>query len=211
MQLLDVEVAKYKRSAAKSHQFIGVGSTQSTNPARVHFSAINSPCSPHSPSLLSAALSGFFVMPSYQSPFRGLSIRERFGLLVIGALALGFLFVAAALPPSERGWGTHQQLGLPACSIQQFCGWRCPACGMTTAWSHFVRGQWLAALSCNAGGVALAATCVAAIPWTIGSAVRGDWIWLRPTDPGRIMIGSSILAVILTDWLLRLIVDYSLG
>jgi hypothetical protein len=143
-------------------------------------------------------------MQSCPSPFGGLSRYRRIGLVLIGAMSLGLLSVAAALRPNDRGWGTHQQLGLPACTIQQLYGWRCPTCGMTTAWAHFVRGDWIAALSCNVGGTLLALACAVAVPWTIGTAIRGDWIWLRPTDNRTLGFCVSILTVTVGDWLVRL-------
>jgi hypothetical protein len=58
--------------------------------------------------------------------------------------ALGFLlgFPTAAvigtavwLTPSEKGFGTHTQLGLSGCAMLTFTGWPCPMCGMTTTFS----------------------------------------------------------------------------
>ncbi len=60
------------------------------------------------------------------------------------------------LSPSEQGLGTHQQLGLPPCSVRVVFGMRCPACGMTTSWAHFVRGQWWQSANANPGGFLLA-------------------------------------------------------
>jgi hypothetical protein len=53
------------------------------------------------------------------------------------------LLIGAALEPSERGHGTHEALGLPACPWAQALDWPCATCGMTTAVSHAVRGEWV--------------------------------------------------------------------
>lgn len=143
-------------------------------------------------------------MRSRSSPFGGFTPLCRISLLVVGVLSLGLLAVAASIQPDRRGWGTHQQLGLPPCTVQEVFGMRCPACGMTTAWAHFMRGNWYTALSCNVGGTALALACVVAIPWTIGTAIRGDWVWLRPTDGQTLCFCLAIMAVTVSDWLIRL-------
>lgn len=75
-------------------------------------------------------------------------------LLGVGPLIL--LGVALTLNPSKSGLGTHQQLGLPPCSMRVLFGVRCPACGMTTSWSHFARGQWIDSVMANPGGFLLA-------------------------------------------------------
>ncbi len=51
------------------------------------------------------------------------------------------LGVARWLEPDAKGYGTHQQLGLPPCSSILLFGSKCPACGMTPpgAW------RWMAA------------------------------------------------------------------
>ena len=84
--------------------------------------------------------------------------------LDIGCIAI--LCVAAYLPPSPTGTGTHAQLrGLQTCQFLQRTGLPCPSCGMTTSFSWFVRGNWLASLYIQPMGWALAVlTTVAA--WT---------------------------------------------
>lgn len=50
------------------------------------------------------------------------------------------LGIAAWLTPSEKGYGTHTQLGLGDCIMMQLTDWPCPMCGMTTTFTllaHF--------------------------------------------------------------------------
>jgi Protein of unknown function (DUF2752) len=129
---------------------------------------------------------------------------DRLVLTVAGLVLLGLLATAAWLTPSERGLGTHQQLGLPPCTIVQWFGFRCPSCGMTTSWSYFVRGRVVSALRANAGGALLA--CVAAIgaPWLVVSGILGRWLFAPPSE--WCLFGTAMVAVIVTvvQWAVRI-------
>ena len=49
------------------------------------------------------------------------------------------------LEPDPRGFGTHEQLGLPPCGLRTFFGRPCPACGITTSIVQTLHGHpWLA-------------------------------------------------------------------
>src|SRR5262245_30550053 len=72
-------------------------------------------------------------------------------LLLIGfaaglAVVLG---LARWVTPDERGYGTHEQLGLPPCAFRVVTGLPCPSCGMTTSFAYVVRGQVLVAALTN--------------------------------------------------------------
>lgn len=125
---------------------------------------------------------------------------------MVGIGLASLLVLAWRLEPDTRGLGTHQQLGLPACTIRVLFGIRCPACGMTTSWSHAVRGEWPSALACNVVGAALAAAAMAGVVWTLASAARGRWWLWRPRE--NVLLAASITVVVLAlvDWGVRLAV-----
>jgi hypothetical protein len=77
--------------------------------------------------------------------------------LAIGSLSL--LVTAASLTPSAGGFGTHRQLGLAECGFLARTGLPCPACGMTTSFSWFVRGNLAASFYVQPMGMVLAAIC----------------------------------------------------
>lgn len=83
-------------------------------------------------------------------------------LAVSGAL----LITAWRLQPGPRQMGTHQQLGLPPCGFLVITGLPCPTCGMTTAFSHTMHGEFLAAARSQLAGFILAVM-------TIGAALAG--------------------------------------
>ncbi|HPZ81988.1 MAG TPA: DUF2752 domain-containing protein [Thermogutta sp.] len=127
--------------------------------------------------------------------------------LEIGALGLGLaglLFVARWLQPAAEGFGTHQQLGLPPCTMVVVFGKRCPTCGITTAWAYWTRGKVREALSSSVSGTLLAVLAMVMAPWLIISAYRGQWAWWAP-KPGTVTLAFVVLWIgLLCEWLVRL-------
>ena len=89
------------------------------------------------------------------------SLRYRIGFAILAAVCLSVLVVAAFLKPSPEGLGTHTQLGKPACGFYERTGYPCPTCGMTTAFSHTVRGQLFQAFAVQPAGALAALLCAA--------------------------------------------------
>jgi hypothetical protein len=129
--------------------------------------------------------------------------RIRFALLVVAMIPMSLMAVSSQLEPSTAGLGTHQQLGLPPCSFRVLFGIRCPGCGMTTSWAHFVRGQWLASMTVNFGGFLLALAGVA----TTGLFSRSAWNGRLPGLESQKWMTVSVVAIAaltIADWLRRL-------
>ncbi|MBB3206476.1 hypothetical protein FHS27_002285 [Rhodopirellula rubra] len=130
-----------------------------------------------------------------------LSLRVTAALVVLGILTP--LGIARTLSPSTQGLGTHQQLGLPPCSMRVLFDMRCPACGMTTSWSYWTRGQWWSSLRTNSGGACLAFLVVAVAL----IASRVVWTGRMPEYATTYRIGWAIVAigvVTVVDWIVRL-------
>ncbi len=129
-------------------------------------------------------------------------------LLLIGGVGLaGLLLTARLLQPSSDGFGTHRQLGMPACSLVAILGVRCPSCGMTTSWAHLTRGQLPAAMRANTGGAMLALVAMLAAPWLIVSATIGRW-WLgKPAAWVVVVTAVTIVGTALVQWTWRLVAD----
>jgi len=114
------------------------------------------------------------LRPTNGAPLGGLT---RAMLLAWAVFLLSGFTVARTLKPDPRGYGTHQQFGLPECSIRVLFARPCPGCGMTTSFSYFVRGEFASAARANPAGVLLAMLCVLMIPWSLWSAWQGS-MWL---------------------------------
>jgi hypothetical protein len=100
----------------------------------------------------------------------------------LGFACVAVLAVAASLEPDARGYGTHAQLGLPPCGFMLLTGAPCPGCGLTTAFSHAIRGHWMLAAEANPLGLLLFALVCACVPlamiagwrrWSIDEVVDG--------------------------------------
>lgn len=128
---------------------------------------------------------------------------QRAALLAVGMCTGGLLLTASQLTPRSDGLGTHQQLGLPPCTVRVLWGTRCPACGMTTSWAYFTQGQFVASAATNAGGFALALIATAAAPITALLAITGQTArrWMLPT---LVVALTLAVAISMTEWLLRL-------
>ena len=103
----------------------------------------------------------------------------------LATAAGGLLIIAASLIPSGRHLGTHRQLGLPPCGFAMMTGLPCPTCGMTTAFAHAVRGQFIEAIRSQPAGFLLAlATAgfglVAALATVTGRRPAVNWYRVNP-------------------------------
>lgn len=86
----------------------------------------------------------------------GTPAARRIIALTVAIACVIVLSVALALSPAEAGVGTHEQLNLPPCGWIAMMEFPCMTCGMTTAFSHAVRGEFLASLLAQPLGFLLA-------------------------------------------------------
>lgn len=134
-----------------------------------------------------------------------MSFYQRLLLLSSAAGVLALLFVARGLAPSGTGYGTHQQLGLPACASIVLFGGKCLACGMTTAWSLATRWRLAEACEANVGGLLLAIIALAYVPFVcyfcyLGRYSRDGWLSWSLAVGLTIALGASIC-----QWVVRLV------
>ena len=123
---------------------------------------------------------------------------------VIGSSLAILLGTAALLTPDSRGHGTHEQLGLSPCTFATFAGRRCPACGMTTAWSHLTHGNVYAAVQTHTSGTVLGILAVVLSAWSLTYAVFGGLRVRLPTERILLVMGITMLMFMLVEWLMRL-------
>lgn len=68
------------------------------------------------------------------APPRRLLDRAAWALALLAAWPV--VLLSAWLRPDHRGFGTHQQLGLPPCSFEAVTHVPCPGCGLTTSFTN---------------------------------------------------------------------------
>jgi hypothetical protein len=100
--------------------------------------------------------------------------REHWILLALSfASVLMLVLLATWVHPDPRGFGTHEQLGLPACRMIEWTGIPCPGCGVTTSVALFAHGQWLASLHNQPLGFLLALAIPLYAAWAIAGQLMG--------------------------------------
>src|SRR4051794_39130403 len=87
------------------------------------------------------------LRPGATFPARAFSRNDQLQYGVLISVASALLVVAHSLHPSARGFGTHEQLGLPPCVFLQLTGIPCPSCGLTTSFAHAAHWHWLASFT----------------------------------------------------------------
>lgn len=140
---------------------------------------------------------------SLDSAARRRDLRIRFLAAITASVPLFAFALARHLEPNSSGLGTHQQLGLPPCSMRLILGIRCPGCGMTTSWSHFIRGDWHQSLATSLGGFLFALLAV----WIAFLALRTLFTAQIPgerTQTSITVTAIGIFAISLLQWLYRL-------
>ncbi|MFO0880021.1 MAG: DUF2752 domain-containing protein [Gemmataceae bacterium] len=123
-------------------------------------------------------------------------------LLLVGILVgLSAVFIVAIYlnPYGTDGQAhrlaTHQQLGLPPCTFIDVTGVPCPACGMTTSFALFVRGDLVNSMRANWVGTLLAGFCALVVPWSIGSLIHGRPLLVRSLE--KVFLGVIITLLVL--------------
>jgi hypothetical protein len=120
------------------------------------------------------------------------------------ALIAGFL-VARGIEPDPRGYGTHEQFGLPACTFLQTTGLPCPSCGMTTSFAYLARGRLVEAMRANLAGGVLAILCAVQIPWLWISVARGRLWLVRRMDEAFVWSLVGLTGVAGAHWIWRIV------
>jgi hypothetical protein len=133
------------------------------------------------------------------------SLFSRIAAGVVGVLLIVVLGVARWLTPSETGYGTHTQLGLPPCVMKEFLGIPCPSCGMTTSFAWTMDGNLGRALVANPAGPPAVLLVILGIVWCGIAVVTGQIVFGR----SAILVWSGLISaeglVLTVVWLAKLL------
>jgi hypothetical protein len=123
-------------------------------------------------------------------------------LLLLGVLVM--VGVGLYLTPDPAGHGTHQQLGLPPCTIYYLTGRPCPSCGLTTSVSAILHGQFGLAWRANPMGFLIVAAAGAVALNSLFALLWGRSVRIENTRFTLLLLG--LLAI----WLLHGAVRFAL-
>ncbi|HIG11797.1 MAG: DUF2752 domain-containing protein [bacterium] len=123
-----------------------------------------------------------------------------------GAVAT-MVLLALVAAPDERGFGTHEQLGLAPCRLMQWSGVPCPGCGVTTALTLAVQGHPSQAFFVQPFGL----LCAFGLPflalWAIRVHRRGADLY-EVISRQRACWVKSILVLMGAAWIYKLVVTF---
>jgi hypothetical protein len=131
-----------------------------------------------------------------------LRLPARLMLLALSLASLGVLVLAHRLAPSPLGVGTHKQMGFQNCEFLQRTHLPCPTCGMTTSFSWFVRGNWVASFYVQPMGFLLALACAALFWACLHMAITGAPLHrlLRQVKQVRLIVIVMSFAIAAWGW-----------
>ncbi|HQR32473.1 MAG TPA: DUF2752 domain-containing protein [Blastocatellia bacterium] len=124
-------------------------------------------------------------------------------LAILSALTLA---VARMFTPSAKGYGTHEQLGLPPCLFFKWTGIPCPNCGLTTSFAHSARFHFYQAFITQPFGLLAFCLTVASIPLFM-FLMRHHVSWvqlLRVKSIDRLI--RILITIYLLSWIYKIIV-----
>ena len=127
-------------------------------------------------------------------------------LLVLIAVSLTTVLTTGAMlhPYAKDGrpltQETHLQLGLPKCAFYDKTGYPCPSCGFTTSFALTMHADPANALRANSVGTLLAAFCLAVVPWSIVSAMRGRYLFIVSAERALILSLLTFVVLMLVRW-----------
>ncbi|BCW94837.1 MAG: DUF2752 domain-containing protein [Fimbriimonadales bacterium] len=121
--------------------------------------------------------------------------RGSHALLLVGVLVM--VGVGLYLTPDPAGHGTHQQLGLPPCTIYFLTERPCPSCGLTTSVSAILHGQFALAWRANPLGFLIVAIAIAVALNSLMALGWGRTLRIENTRFTFLLLG------LLTLWLMH--------
>ncbi len=127
-------------------------------------------------------------------------------ILLALAMASLVVFVAFALfvEPDARGFGTHEQLGLPPCRTIEWWGVPCPGCGVTTSFTLAAHGDFRGALRTQPFGAVLGVLVPLVALWSFAVHVRGRDLRRELSRALRPRVVIVLVALFLGAWIYKL-------
>ncbi len=142
-----------------------------------------------------------------REPFPRGGLSDRIGWIALASIATAVIVTAARLTPDPLQ-GSSRQLGLAPCGFYEFTGFRCPACGLTTAFAYMAHFDPAGAWHANAFGILLFSLTVLFVPFAALAAARGYGLagTLERLYAEELSIALALIA--LAYWLVRAMLEW---
>ena len=127
--------------------------------------------------------------------------------LLLGFLLLanlGLVAMGLFLEPDERGYGTHERLGLQPCLPLKLWNVPCPGCGVTTSVTHAAHGDVVTSFLTQPLGLMIAASAVALFLYGLWVHATGGDLWVRLHAWRWREVWMSLCGVTLLAWVYKL-------
>jgi hypothetical protein len=163
-----------------------------------------------------------FVIAALLDPYYDPAPAVNAGMVALAAPADGqFPWLALAAianeeaeptPPQRvpKTMGTHQgpPLNLPPCTFREVTGLPCPSCGMTTSFTMLIHGDVWNSLRANFAGTALCTIGLIYLPWSIVSAWRGRFLFIRSLEMALFRLSIAFMILLFGRWGIALAITY---
>lgn len=128
---------------------------------------------------------------------------DRLVAAITVATAIGAVLLLGPVSADARGYGTHEQLGMQACSWPFVYGIPCPTCGCTTAAVDVIHGRLLTALATQPFGAVMCLVLLLAAAFCLWALWRGRSVMnvVARLPFGRLILGGVVL--LLGSWLYK--------
>ena len=129
-------------------------------------------------------------------------------LVLSAGSVVGLVVLALFLEPDPRGVGTHEQLGLRACSTMELWNFPCPGCGVTTSATLALQGRFLESLRNQPFGIVAVLAVLAFFPFAFATHFRGrdvvdELVRIRASRWAIALLALMALAWLYKIWLVR--------
>jgi hypothetical protein len=126
--------------------------------------------------------------------------------MLVSAPALLVVLVGFALTlgPDERGFGTHEKLGMQPCLTMKLWTLPCPGCGVTTSLALAARGELGASFANQPFGFLLALALAAFVLWAPIAHLRGRDLWHDLLRVRFGLWGPILVLLLVLSWLYKI-------
>jgi len=212
--LVDGHVSKLGcRSGGPLGAVVRHSSRTTVSPAPRMMQTTSRPAPNSKPSTLNIGLSPHYgpLVDSSQANIGKKATRapEHWMLLTMAvAVAIGFVVLGVFIAPDERGYGTHEKLGLPSCVMMDVTGIPCPGCGVTTSVALAANGRFAESFINQPFGLFCALAGALFVLWAFWTHFRGRDIYsgVRKIRLGRWGIRLGIAMAV--AWVYKIVQLY---